>query len=146
MNRTTLPSTKITTAIIAALIFLVCPARSAETIMVPMRDGVKLATDIHVPEGEGPCPTILVMTPYSRKAVGGFAGETIRRGYALVAQDFRGRFDSEGEDSPVFLSCGWGEHQDGYDTVEWIAAQKWSNGKIGGWGISAPGIALNMTA
>ncbi len=117
-----------------------------ETVMAPMRDGVKLATDIHLPEGEGPWPAILVMTPYSRKGVEGFAGETAKRGYALVAQDFRGRFDSQGEDWPVFLSQGWGEHQDGYDTVEWIASQKWSNGKIGGWGISAPGVALNMTA
>jgi len=146
MSRTILPSTKIATILVTILVFMVCPAGSAETVMVPMRDGVKLATDIHVPEGEGPWPTVLVMTPYSRKGAAGFAAETNRRGYALVAQDFRGRFDSEGEDHPVFLSCGWGEHQDGYDTVEWIAAQKWSNGKIGGWGISAPGIALNMTA
>lgn len=117
-----------------------------ETVMVPMRDGAKLATDVHLPEGEGPWPTILVMTPYNKDGVAAFAGETSRRGYALVAQDFRGRFASEGEDWPVFFAQGWGERQDGYDTVEWIASQKWSNGKVGGWGISAPGIALNMTA
>jgi hypothetical protein len=111
-----------------------------------MRDGVKLATDIHLPAGEGPWPTILVMTPYGRKSVEGVAGEAGKRGYALVAQDFRGRHDSEGVDYPVFASCGWGKHQDGYDTVEWIAKQRWSNGKVGGWGLSAPGIALNMTA
>ncbi len=113
--------------------------------MVPMRDGVKLATEVYLPAGEGPWPAILVMTPYSRKSAEGLAGEVNQRGYALVSQDFRGRFDSEGVDYPVFVHNGWGEHQDGYDTIEWIAKQKWSNGKVGGFGISAPGIALNMT-
>lgn len=146
MSRMRPLSTMILTATALLSLATVCPAVSSQTVMVPMRDGVKLATDIHLPEGEGPWPTILVMTPYNKKGLEAFAGETGKRGYALVAQDFRGRFASEGEDFPVFLSCGWGEHQDGYDTVEWIAGQKWSNGKIGGWGISAPGIALNMTA
>ena len=144
MNRTIPPSMTILAALTA---ILVCgPVQSGETVMVPMRDGVKLATDFHLPTGEGPWPTILVMTPYNRKGLEGFAAPTHQRGYALVAQDFRGRFASEGKDHPVFVHCGWGEHQDGYDTVEWIAAQKWSNGKVAGWGISAPGIALNMTA
>ncbi len=146
MNRIALLSIMIPATIIALFLSAVCPAATGQTVMVPMRDGVKLATDIHLPAGEGPWPTILVMTPYNKKGLEAFAGETGKRGYALVAQDFRGRFASEGEDYPVFLSCGWGERQDGYDTVEWIAAQKWSNGKVGGWGISAPGIALNMTA
>ncbi|MBP7050065.1 MAG: CocE/NonD family hydrolase [Phycisphaerae bacterium] len=145
MYRTTSPSRLILTTLIAILVST-NPAPSGQTVMVPMRDGVKLATDVHLPGGKGPWPTILVMTPYNKNGLAAFAGETAKRGYALVAQDFRGRFASEGEDYPVFLHCGWGEHQDGYDTTEWIAAQKWSNGKIGGWGVSAPGIALNMTA
>ncbi len=144
MNRTTPPSTTILAALLA--IFVSGQALPGETVMVPMRDGVKLATDVHLPTGDGPWPAILVMTPYNKNGVAAFAAETGKRGYALVAQDFRGRFASEGDDYPVFLHCGWGDHQDGYDTVEWIAAQKWSNGKVGGWGISAPGIALNMTA
>jgi len=146
MNRTIPLGTVVLAAFASLLLSTVCPAVSSQTVLVPMRDGVKLATDIHLPEGEGPWPTILVMTPYNKKGLETFAAETGRRGYALVAQDFRGRFASEGEDFPVFVSCGWGEHQDGYDTVEWIAAQAWSSGKIGGFGISAPGIALNMTA
>ncbi len=144
-------------------------AEAKETVMIPMRDGIKLATDIYQPAGEGPWPTILLMTPYGREGAATVAGEVCKRGYAFVAQDFRGRGNSEGVDYPVFTSCGWDEqpagphpqtvvpslsaqkrdwepHQDGYDTVEWIAKQKWSNGKVGGWGISAPGIALNMTA
>jgi predicted acyl esterase len=122
------------------------PRVASQTVMVPMRDGTRLATEIYLPTGEGPWPTILVMTPYGRKGVETIAGQAGKREYALVSQDFRGRFDSEGDDHPVFLSCGWREQQDGYDTVEWIARQKWSNGKVGGWGLSAPGIALNMTA
>jgi predicted acyl esterase len=129
-----------------ALLGAPCLARSQQTVMVPMRDGVKLATDIYLPAGDGPWPTILVMTPYGKKGAGVFGPEANRRGYAYVAQDFRGRFDSEGVDYPVFVHNGWGEHQDGYDTVEWIAGQKWSDGKVGGFGISAPACALNMTA
>jgi len=121
-------------------------AGSAETVMVAMRDGVKLATDIHRPEGDGPWPTLLIRTPYNKNGAKGFAGEATKRGYVLVAQDFRGRFASEGDDYPVFLHGGWGEHQDGYDTVEWIAEQAWCNGKVGAFGMSAPGIALNMMA
>lgn len=146
MKRATRSIGMLLTMILVTAVAIPGRVGAKETVMVPMRDGVKLATDIHLPEGSGPWPTILVMTPYNRKGLEGLAAETGKRGYALVAQDFRGRFESEGEDHPVFLSCGWGERQDGYDTVEWIAAQSWSNGKVGGWGISAPGVALNMTA
>jgi predicted acyl esterase len=116
------------------------------TEMVPMRDGVKLATDIYLPQGDSPFPVILVVTPYNKDGVASWAIFANQKGYAFVAQDFRGRFKSEGNDYPVFLSYGWGEHQDGYDTVEWIASQKWSNGKVGTLGVSAPGIAQNMMA
>jgi predicted acyl esterase len=136
----------LTVTILTAVTSIAGRVEGKQTVMVPMRDGVKLATEIYLPAGEGPWPTILVMTPYGRESTEGFAGEATGRGYALVCQDFRGRFGSEGDDYPVFVHCGWGEHQDGYDTVEWIAQQSWSNGKIGGFGVSAPGIAMNMTA
>lgn len=119
-------------------------AVSVETAMVPMRDGVKLATEVCLPSGEGPWPVLMIRTPYGRKAAGAAVGAAIMNDYACVVQDFRGRFDSEGVDYPVFLHGGWGELQDGYDTVEWIAGQPWCNGKVGAFGISAPGIALNM--
>ena len=54
------------------------------------------------------------------------------------------RFASEGNDAMVFLNDGWGEHQDGHDTLQWIAGQTWCNGKIGTWGGSALGITQNM--
>ncbi len=129
----------------ATLMSVVCAAQSAKlSEMVAMRDGVKLATDVYLPEGEGPWPVLLSQTPYNKDNFGLLSLDARRRGYAFVAQDIRGRFKSEGDDYPVFSHSGWGEHQDGYDTVEWIARQKWSNGKIGTFGSSAGGIVQNM--
>ncbi len=107
--------------------------------MVPMRDGVRLATDIHLPAGDGPFSTILQRTPYSKPSSG--AERYTDRGYVLVLQDQRGRFGSEGTYIPH-------EHEmeDGYDTIEWIASQPWSNGKVGMSGASALGIAANLAA
>jgi hypothetical protein len=134
--------------VVAAFLSLVCgTALSAKlTEMVPMRDGVKLAADVYLPKGEGPWPAVLTMTPYNKNNFGGMSGEINRKGFALVAQDIRGRFASEGADWPVFSHNGWGEIQDGYDTIEWIAKQKWCNGKVGTFGGSAGGILQNMTA
>ena len=140
------PRSVLITAAVFLLLCAACQGKPAKTIQVSMRDGVNLATEVFLPDGEGPWPTILIQTPYGRKSAAGLASQAHERGYALVSQDFRGRFDSEGVDYPVFVHNGWGEHQDGYDTVEWIASQEWSNGKVGGFGISAPGIALNMMA
>jgi len=67
------------------------------------------------------------------------------RGYAVVAQDCRGTFDSEGL-FRTFLDDGWGENKDGYDTVLWVLDQPWCNGKIGTVGGSARGITQNMLA
>jgi len=124
-------------------------AQPVRTEMVPMRDGVKLATDIVLPKGEGKWPVILMRTPYGRNSEDGLSvagGVMAKVGYAIVSQDLRGRGDSEGEDYPIFASCGWGELQDGYDTIEWIAKQPWCNGKIGQFGASALGISANATA
>jgi len=122
-------------------------AESAKlSVMVPTRDGVKLATDVYLPEGEGPWPVLLTRTPYNKDGAPGMSLGIRRRGYVLVAQDMRGRFASEGDDFLIFSHGGWGEHQDGYDTVEWIARQKWCNGKVGTFGSSAGGIVQNMMA
>ncbi|MCX5684784.1 MAG: CocE/NonD family hydrolase [Planctomycetota bacterium] len=118
---------------------------SKQTVMVPMADGVKLATDVYLPPGDGPFPVILTRTPYSRTkaAMGGVA--VLTQGYACVLQDMRGRFDSEGENLP-FIGCGWEGTHDGADTVAWIAQQSWCNKKIGTFGPSACGITQNLMA
>jgi uncharacterized protein len=111
------------------------------TEMVAMRDGIKLATDIYLPEGAGPWPVILMRTPYNKGPLGLTNKQWTGNGYAFVVQDCRGRFKSEGKYLP-FMN----DHLDGYDTVEWAAKQKWSNGKIGMIGASAMGIAANQAS
>src|ERR1043166_6840247 len=116
--------------------------------MVAMSDGVKLATDVYLPgDGTGKYPVVVARTPYGKSNGGAaWAAMAAKRGYALVAQDLRGRFKSEGHNAIIFGNDGWGEHQDGRETVEWIAKQPWCDGKIGSWGGSALGIVQNMAA
>jgi len=123
------------------------PAPAKQTFMVVMSDGTHLATDVYLPDGQGPFPVILTRTPYHRTSgmFAASAGRITENGYARVLQDMRGRFDSEGENLP-FIACGWGEHQDGAETLAWILKQPWCNGKIGTEGESAMGITQNMLA
>ncbi len=109
--------------------------------MVAMRDGVKLATLIFLPEGAGPFPVVLQRTPYGKEAFSAGAPAWTQAGFAFVVQDCRGKGKSEGRYSP-FVD----DPQDGYDTVEWCAKQPWSTGKIGMYGASAMGIAANLAA
>jgi len=105
-------------------------------VMMPMRDGVRLATDIYFPalnghRVEGAFPVVLTRTPYDKlnqDATGKYFAE---RGYIAAMQDVRGRYASEG----VFYPFAH-EGPDGYDTVEWLAAQPWCNGKVGTLGAS----------
>jgi hypothetical protein len=107
-----------------------------QTVMMPMPDGVKLATDLYLPKTDKRVATILVRTTYGRK---GFANMILPfisgKGVALVVQDTRGLHDSEGISS-TFID----DALDGYETVEWVARQPWSNGKVGTAGVSALGI------
>jgi len=97
-----------------------------DEVGVPMRDGIKLATDIYKPKAEGQFPIILVRTPY-KKEMNELQGMFYaRRGYVYAVQDCRGRFASPGEWRPFF-----NEPADGYDTIEWLATQPWSTGKVG---------------
>jgi putative CocE/NonD family hydrolase len=112
---------------------------------VPMRDGVRLSTDIYRLKGSGgPLPTILVRTPYdkSKFSLAGAPLAFVRHGYALVVQDHRGKYESEGEFFPYPRTDG----QDGYDTVDWITKQRWSNGRIGTYGCSYLGETQHMLA
>lgn len=93
---------------------------------VRTRDKVKLATNIYRPKAEGKFPVILVRTPYKKEMAEHLARSYARRGYVCAVQDCRGRFGSEGVWEP-FVN----EPKDGYDAVEWLAAQPWSNSKVG---------------
>ena len=107
----------------------------ARQYLVPMRDGVRLATDVYLPDGPGPFPAVLVRLPYDKNGrycwMPFIATHVIARGYAFVPQDVRGRFRSEGEPL-AFVN----EVADGYDTIDWLAQQPWSNGDVGMWGDS----------
>lgn len=117
----------------------------AKTVQIAMSDGVHLATDVYLPAGDGPFPVVFSRTPYGRAKANEGAVNFAAAGYAAVVQDMRGRFDSEGENLP-FIGCGWNEHQDGVETIEWIKKQKWCDGHIGTIGGSAGGITQNLLA
>ncbi|ADV14789.1 putative hydrolase, CocE/NonD family [Mesorhizobium australicum WSM2073] len=120
-------------------------------VRIPMHDGVGHYADIYRPRGvAGPLPTIMIRTQYNKAgylqpspfshrsvAVRMFAGQ----GFAVVVQDLRGRFRSEGT-----FHLAESDAMDGYDTVAWIASQSWSNGRVGGYGCSALGITQVMTS
>ena len=95
---------------------------------VPMRDGVNLSTDIYLPDVDYPVPVILIRTPYDNNAedVVHTCFYFASRGYAVAAQDVRGRWDSEGEWYPFK-----NEAQDGFDTHEWLGVQPWCDGNVG---------------
>ncbi|MEO0249861.1 MAG: CocE/NonD family hydrolase, partial [candidate division WOR-3 bacterium] len=127
-------------------------AYTKDSVMVTMRDGIRLNTNIYKPTdtNDFPLPVILIRTPYGADGIDNdpwsiFYITDIKR-YILVVQDTRGRFESEGRDS-VFLDDGWrGNKQDGYDCIEWIAGQAWCNGKIGTYGGSALGITQYLAS
>jgi uncharacterized protein len=100
-------------------------------VMVPMRDGIRLATDVYLPPGGGKVPAILARTPYDKTGEKGNAAYFAAHGYAYVAQDTRGRYASEG--TWKFLAD---DARDGELAVNWIAQQPWSNGKVGTIGTS----------
>ena len=107
-----------------------------------MRDGTVLRADIYLPEGGGRFPALLERTPYSKdnspECQVGSPPFFASNGYAVVIQDVRGRFASEGRYLP-FHDDGWGPNRDGYDTVEWVAAQPWCDGNVGTIGGSYAG-------
>jgi putative CocE/NonD family hydrolase len=126
--------TSLITAVFAAVSFV--QIRAAETerpfiaeidVMVPMRDGTKLATNVYRPRKDGRYPVILMRSPYGKPGAEG--GEALRyttAGYAMVVQDCRGRGQSQGTWDPFRFDV-----EDGFDTQEWIGQQPWCNGSIG---------------
>ena len=107
-------------------------------VWIPMRDGVLLQADVWRPAAEGRYPVLLQRTPYNRAdsfAVVVNAGieplRAVANGFVVVIQDTRGRFGSQGHFDPF----RW-EAADGYDTVQWLAGQAYSNGNVGMYGAS----------
>ncbi len=108
---------------------------TATQYMVAMRDGVRLATDVYRPAAGCPAPAVLVRLPYDKNSRYVFMEQVARRltarGYALVVQDVRGKYRSEGEPlGPL------SEVRDGYDTIDWISRQVWCTGRVGMFGDS----------
>jgi putative CocE/NonD family hydrolase len=122
-------------------------AQETQRFGVPMRarDGVTLVSDIWLPADSGRWPAILVRNPYLKGFLRGIlprqGAAFAARGYAFVVQDTRGRGESGGEFDPFFQ-----EGKDGYDAVEWIAKQPWSNGRVGMMGVSYLGTVQWLAA
>jgi putative CocE/NonD family hydrolase len=115
--------------------------QAQKNVMVPMRDGVKLATDIYRPAADGRYPVILERTPYNKDAVAAAARYLVPRGYVVVAQDVRGRYKSEGRWVPIR-----DDPNDGFDTAKWIGEQPWCDGGIGTMGSSYGGATQHALA
>ena len=112
-------------------------------LRIPMRDGVQLYGALYSPAAGAPFPVLLMRGPYSTQHPRylDWAGQFVRRGYAVVLSDSRGRYESDGEWAPY--TC---EADDGYDTQQWIGAQAWCDGNIGTFGISYPGFTQLLPA
>ncbi len=114
-----------------------------KNVMVPMRDGVRLATDIFRPAAPGKYPVVLVRTPYGNEStqITARAQRYVKRGYVFAIQDCRGKYDSEGD---------WygkrNEAQDGSDTITWLGTRSWSSGKVGMTGGSYLGMVQYWVA
>jgi uncharacterized protein len=101
--------------------------RVEKNVMVPMRDGIELATDVWMPDGADPAPALLVRLPYGKDMISLYSYGLmpnvfglVGAGYAVVYQDCRGTFSSDGEFNPMVNEPG-----DGADTVAWLLAQPW---------------------
>jgi hypothetical protein len=136
-------------ALVAAVFFSVSLPAQPEYVVekdvwIPLRDGVRLQADVWRPRGEGKFPTLVYRTPYNRSAGqsdNSIYAKAVRRGYAVVMVDVRGRYGSEGDYLPYQQ-----EGKDGFDTIEWAAVQPWSNGAVGTFGLSYPGAVQWLAA
>lgn len=111
------------------------------TEYVPAEDGTLLATDVYLPDGEGPWPVALSRTPYGKGGAGDLADVFNAYGFVYVIQDVRGRFESDGIDT-VFQDAA----RDGVATLDWIDAQEWSSGEVVTYGASALTITQYLLA
>ncbi len=109
--------------------------RQEKSVMIPMRDGTLLSTDLYMPEGiDKDLPTILIRTVYGKNDTFGWNPvykQLVQRGYVVAIQDIRGRYESEGR-----FVVATGRREDGTDTMDWLVAQPWSSKKVGTAGCS----------
>ena len=119
------------------------PLRIQLDVKVRMRDGVELSAGVYRPLGPGPFPTLLIRTIYNNKQdrYVYWTRQFVESGYAVVMQDCRGRYDSDGPWEPYVH-----EAEDGYDTQQWIGDQSWCDGNIGTFGISYVGFTQTLPA
>jgi putative CocE/NonD family hydrolase len=117
------------------------PSIKRETVSVPMRDGVCLATDLYFPVAAGPHPAVLLRTAYGRSLEWAQSRHLARSGFVVAVQDVRGRFDSQGVWEPFVH-----EGQDGHDAIEWLGTQAWCSGRVGMVGGSYCGYAQWVAA
>jgi uncharacterized protein len=113
-------------------------------VSISMRDGVVLRADVYRPDASDRYPVLVFRTPYNRdeRPNGSpLVQAAVRRGYAVVLEDVRGRYQSDGTFTPYFQ-----EGRDGYDTIEWAARQPWSDGRVGTFGLSYPGAVQWLAA
>jgi uncharacterized protein len=132
------------------LLALVIPSAGAaqwvegNDVPIAMRDGVVLRAEVRRPPGAGPFPVLVYRTPYGKNdALREYTTfqRALERGYAVVVQDVRGRYASDGEFVPY-----QNDGRDGYDTIEWAASQPWSTGQVGTFGLSYPGAVQWLAA
>jgi putative CocE/NonD family hydrolase len=118
---------------------------AAEDVSVPLRDGLTLRADLYRPAGAGRHPVLVLRNPYDRRFAQSYLyahpSWYAAQGYAVLAQDVRGRWGSDGQFDPLV-----NEGLDGADTVAWAAEQPWSNGRVGMYGFSYPAMSQLLTA
>ncbi|MFL5459125.1 MAG: CocE/NonD family hydrolase [Gemmatimonadales bacterium] len=119
------------------------PVRVDTGVAVPMRDRIVLRADLYRPPGDGRFPVLVYRTPYSRVEAppDPLVLAAVRRGYAVLLQDVRGRYGSGGVFEPYQQ-----EGRDGYDTIKWATRQPWSTGSVGTFGLSYPGAVQWLAA
>ncbi len=125
----------------AAALFAQADLRISKDVMVPMRDGVRLAADVYLPAASGKYPALLARTPYNKDAGAAEARRFAAAGYVVVVQDVRGRYKSEGHWVPIR-----DDPRDGFDTAKWIGEQDWFTGGIGSYGSSYLGATQHALA
>ncbi|MFL5531711.1 MAG: CocE/NonD family hydrolase, partial [Gemmatimonadales bacterium] len=119
------------------------PVRVDTGVAVPMRDRIVLRADLYRPPGDGRFPVLVYRTPYGRVEAppDPLVLAAVRRGYAVLLQDVRGRYGSGGVFEPYQQ-----EGRDGYDTIKWATRQPWSTGSVGTFGLSYPGAVQWLAA